>query len=127
MSTDAKPGWISTTVKSLYRHTNGRYYARVSLGGKKMWKSLETKLKSVAEQRLNEHVSSTRGRQPVQVEESDGKMTFGKALELYQLNFERDAEIAEGTKEFRRSGVKLVLKTWPVTRITECGTGLPMI
>jgi hypothetical protein len=106
MSTDAKPGWISTTVKSLYRHTNGRYYARVSLGGKKMWKSLETKLKSVAEKRLNEHVSS---------------------LELYQLNFERDAEIAEGTKEFRRSGVKLVLKTWPVTRITECGTGLPMI
>jgi integrase len=113
MSTATQPGWISTNIKNLYRHTNGRYYARVSRGSKKMWKSLGTKLKSVAEKKLDAHISAVRGQQPAEVEVSDGKLTFGKVVELYRLNFRRDAELAEGTKQFREAGVKLVLKTWP--------------
>jgi integrase len=115
MGTNTQPGWISTNVKNLYRHTNGRYYARISRGSKKMWKSLGTKLKSVAEKKLDKHVADVRGHQPAEIEISEGelKLTFGKVLELYRLNFRRDAELAEGTKQFREAGVKLVLKTWP--------------
>ncbi len=115
MGTDTQAGWITTNVKNLYRHTNGRYYARISRGSKKMWKSLGTKLKSVAEKKLEKHVADVRGRQPAEIEITEGevKLTFGKVLELYRLNFQRDAELADGTKAFREAGVKLVLKTWP--------------
>ena len=41
-------------VNGLYHRDNGIYYARFSVGGKKRWKSLATKLKSVAEPRLAE-------------------------------------------------------------------------
>ncbi len=128
MSSEAQPGWISTNIKGLYRHTNGRYYARVSRGGKKMWKSLGTKLKSVAEKKLNEHLSVVRGQQPTEVEVSEGKLTFGKAVEMYRLNFQRDAEIAAGTKEFRKAGVKLVLKTWPgIEDLNVRSISVPMV
>ena len=115
MGTDIQAGWITTNVKNLYRHTNGRYYARISRGSKKMWKSLGTKLKSVAEKKLEKHVSDVRGHQPAEIEITEGelKLTFGKVLDLYRLNFQRDAELADGTKAFREAGVKLVLKTWP--------------
>jgi integrase len=128
MSTRAKAGWISTNVKSLYRHTNGRYYARISLGGKKMWKSLGTKLKSVAERTLNERISSARAQLPAQVEVTQGKMTFGQALDLYRLNFLRDAEIAEGTKAFRAAGIKIVLKSWPgIEKLNVRSLSVPLV
>ena len=41
-------------VSGLYHRDNGMYYARFSVGGKKTWQSLRTKLKSVAEPRLAE-------------------------------------------------------------------------
>jgi hypothetical protein len=55
-----KSAWTKTNVPSLYRHLNRRYYARLFVGGKEIWKSLKTTLKSVAEERLNEHVSNAR-------------------------------------------------------------------
>jgi integrase len=115
MSNKAQVGWISTNVKNLYRHTNGRYYARISRHDKKMWKSLGTKLKSVAEKKLDEHISHVRGFQPspIAVTEAEVKLTFGKLIERYQENFRRDPELADGTKAFREAGVKLVIKTWP--------------
>jgi len=129
MSADIQqPGWISTNVKNLYRHTNGRYYARLKRGGKTMWKSLGTKLKSIAEKKLIEHVSTIRGQQPIEVEVSEGKMTFGKVMELYRLNFQRDGELADGTKAFREAGIKLVLKTWPgIEELNVRNITVPMV
>ena len=39
-------------VSGLYHRDNGMYYARFSVGGKKTWQSLRTKLKLVARPKL---------------------------------------------------------------------------
>jgi hypothetical protein len=113
MSTDTQAVWTTTNIKSLYRHKNGRYYARVFAGGKEIWKSLKTTTKSTAEERLEEHVHNARKQRASGVKTSGGKLSFADALVIYRKNFNRDAELADNTKAFREAGVKLVLKTWP--------------
>jgi integrase len=113
VKTTAKPTWTKTQVPHLYVHGNGRYYARVFVGGKEIWKTLKTNLKSVAVERLQEHVNNARQQRSTGIEVADGKLSFGDVVELYRARFQRDAEIAKLTKEFRESGIKLVLKTWP--------------
>jgi len=107
------PVWTKTNVPNLYRHANKRYYARIFLGGKEMWKSLKTKLKSVAEEKLKEHVGNARQQRSNDSNLTKGNLTFESALELYRQNFQRDAEIAERTKHFREEGIQRLLKTWP--------------
>jgi hypothetical protein len=60
MKTTQKSVWTKTNVPNLYRHLNRRYYARIFIDGKKIWKSLKTTLKSAAEERLIEHVVNAR-------------------------------------------------------------------
>ena len=105
--------WTKTNTPNLYQHLNRRYYARLFLNGKEIWKSLNTKLKSVAVERLQEHVTNARQQRASGVRLAAGTLTFGEVVELYRQNFNRDAEIKEGTKNFREAGVKRLLKTWP--------------
>ena len=46
--------WTATRFKHLYRHKSGRYYARLTIAGKKTWRSLGTKLLNVAQHELTE-------------------------------------------------------------------------
>jgi integrase len=107
------PAWTKTNVPNLYRHANRRYYARIFLGGGENWKSLKTKLKSVAEERLKEYVGSARQLRSTGNKLAKGNLTVEWALELYRQNFQRDAELAERTKHFREEGIQRLLKTWP--------------
>lgn len=52
MKNTPKTVWTKTNVPNLYLHLNHRYYVRLSIGGKEIWKALKTKLKSVAVERL---------------------------------------------------------------------------
>jgi integrase len=113
MSTETQTVWTTTNIKSLYRHKNGRYYARVFAGGKEIWKSLKTTTKSTAEERLEEHVSNARRQRASGVKTANGKLTFSDAAAQYRKNFQLDPELAENTKNFREAGMKLVFKTWP--------------
>jgi integrase len=56
MQTPASQGkaWRKTNAANLYMHRNGGYYFRATVGGKQLWQSLRTKLKSVAEARAAE-------------------------------------------------------------------------
>jgi hypothetical protein len=49
-----------TNVVNLYVHRNAGYYFRVMVGGKQIWESLRTKLKSVAEARAIERHPAVR-------------------------------------------------------------------
>ena len=112
MKSTPKSVWTKTNVPNLYRHLNQRYYARIFLGGKEIWKSLKTTLKSVAVERLQEPVANARQQRASGVRLASGSLTFGDVLALYRQNFQRDAELAQGTKNFREAGVKRVLKSW---------------
>lgn len=107
------PVWTKTNVSNLYRHSNGKYYARIFVGGKEIWKSLKTTLKGVAEERLSEHVSNARQQRSTGIKIANGKLTFADAVELYRKNFERNEEISSGTKTFIEAGIQRLLKTWP--------------
>jgi integrase len=104
--------WITTNVKNLYQHKNGRFYARVAAGGKSIWTSLKTNRKSIAEERLEEHVRNARKQRASGVKTSSGKLSFADAAAIYRKNFQLDAELADNTKNFREAGIKLVFKTW---------------
>jgi hypothetical protein len=113
MRNTEKTVWTKTNTPNLYRHQNRRYYARVFVGGKEIWKSLKTKLKTVAVERLQEHVVNARQQRASGATLAEGTLTFAQVVEQYRQNFRRDAEIADGTKAFREAGIKRVLKTWP--------------
>src|SRR6516225_6738716 len=79
-----KKVWNKTGKQNLVRHKTGRYYARVTAGGKEVWKSLRTSHLSVAQARLSEFLKEHRQR----VGNGGGKdslvsarMTFGEAAE----------------------------------------------
>lgn len=108
-----EPLWTKMNGTNLYRHRNGRYYARVFVSGKEIWKSLKTTTKSTAEERLEEHVRNARKQRATGFKTADGKLSFSDVVAIYRQNFQRDAELADNTKNFREAGVKLVLKTWP--------------
>ena len=72
-----------TRLRNLVRNkASGRYYARLYLRGKELWKSLKTFHFSVAEARLaalqKEH-RKTRGKE---VDTSNAKMTVDEAMQL---------------------------------------------
>ena len=52
--------WEKTPRQNLARHKSGRYYARLYLNGKEIWKSLKTSHYSVAEARLANKVKGYR-------------------------------------------------------------------
>src|SRR5215472_11308680 len=75
--------WNKTGKENLVRHKSGRYYARVSVGGKEVWKSLRTSHLSVAQARLAEFLKEHRRRAGNggggNGSGISAKMTFGEA------------------------------------------------
>ncbi len=101
---------MTTNVKNLYLHKNGRCYARVAVDGKSIWTGLKTNRKSIAEEHLEEaHWQRT----AACVKTANDKLTLADAVAQYQKNFQLDPGLAENTKNFREAGGKLVSKTWP--------------
>ena len=62
MSSEPKGPWEATAVQNLVRYRPaGTYFARFRVNGKRVWKSLETTVFSVAKQRLPETMREHRG------------------------------------------------------------------
>jgi integrase len=97
-----------TRVPNLLRAENGIYYARIVYGGRQHWKSLKTKVESIAKQKLRVQEETVRGRKVAKGTE----MTFGMVAEVYaaQVKLER---LAESTKEFRLRPAATLKRTWP--------------
>lgn len=87
-----------TRVTNLIRAENGTYYARVVHGGKQHWRTLKTKVLSVARQRLRRFEEDVRGRKQSR---PGVEMTWGQAADAYASRVEAAADLASGTKKFR--------------------------
>ncbi len=97
----------------MVRHKSGRYYARLYINGKEIWKSLKTSHFSVAEARLATALKEHRERKSSAVDPDDAKMTFGQAATLHLQRLEEKVSIKKGTKKYWREVHAALLKSWP--------------
>lgn len=105
--------WEKTRLNNLVRHTNGRYYARLYLNGKEIWKSLRTAHFSVAEAKLAEIQKEHRERRGKEIDTRNAKMTFGEAAALHMQRVEERVAIKRRTKKYWQETLDAMLRSWP--------------
>jgi hypothetical protein len=104
--------WERTNVTNLVRNgQSGTYYARVKVNGKEKWRTLKTKVFTVAKLRLGDVEKETRGRGAL-TRDSGGDMTAGYFIEQYRQRSLLDASLAKSSRERRDSTLKAITKTW---------------
>jgi integrase len=113
MQSMAGKTWNRTGVNNLWRHSNGRYYARFSRGGKESWQSLKTKLITVARERLAvllKEVRAGAGSGDV----GDPKTTFGQLIEakLAEIEARSTKTLKDSTKKYYRECIDAIRATW---------------
>ena len=102
----AREGKFRKVGQDLYRYSaNKNYYAVFRIGGKQIWRSLETADRELAERKLKAELEK-RGR----VDPRSGKMTVEELLKLYEKSLEG---LAPHTQATRKSILKKFKATWP--------------
>ena len=98
-------------VSGLYHRDNGMYYARFSVGGKKTWQSLRTKLKSVAEPRLADIKKELREIE-VDKDSDSADVTMGDLIKKIEEDI-RIQKLKPRTIKYYGECHNAILKTWP--------------
>lgn len=111
--------WEKTKVQHLVRHKSGRYYARLFLNGKEIWKSLKTSHLSVAQAKLAELLKEHRERKGKEIDSTNAKMTFGQAADLDQQSVDEEVTLKRRTRKYYREVLASLLKSWPALADTE--------
>lgn len=112
--------WEKTRLQNLVRNQpSGRYYARLYLEGKEVWKSLKTSHFSVAESRLAGLLKEHRENRKKEIDSSNAKMTFGDAAVLYMQRMEGDPSLKRLTRTYWRAINASLLNSWPELSNTE--------
>ena len=111
--------WEKTKVQFLVRHKSGRYYARLFLNGKEIWKSLKTAHLSVAQARLADILKEHRKNKGREVDPSNAKMTFVQAAALHEKQLAQEGSIKRRTRKYYQEVLASLLKSWPDFAETE--------
>ena len=111
--------WRKTRLQNLVCHKSGRYYARLFLHGKEIWKSLKTSHFSVAEARLAVLQKEHRERKSQKVDASSAKMTFAQAAALHMHRLEENVSLKRRTKLYWKVVLAALFKNWPALADTE--------
>lgn len=111
--------WEKTRLQNMVRHKSGRYYARLYLNGKEVWKSLKTDHFSIAETRLADAQKEHRQRKSRQTATSDPKITFKQAAELHFQRLDLNVSIKRNTRRYWREIHTAILKSWPELAETQ--------
>ena len=121
VNTDTAPKyWEKTRRNNMVRHKiSGRYYARLFLNGKEIWKSLKTQHLSVAQAKLAEIQKEHRKRRGQEVDPANAKMTFGQAAVLYTRRVEENPSLKRRTRKYHAETLAALLKSWPELAKTE--------
>jgi integrase len=104
--------WEKTRLQNMVRHKSGRYYARLFLNGKEIWKSLKTSHFSVAEARLAVAQKEHRERKAKETDATDAKMTFGQAAALHMRRVDENVSLKRRTKLYWKVVLASLLKNW---------------
>ena len=112
--------WEKTRLQSLLRNReSGRYYARLYLKGKEIWKSLKTSHFSVAEARLAIIQKEHREIRGKDVDTSNAKMTFGEAAKLQMQRVNDDPSLKRRTRFYWETVDRALRKSWVGLHETE--------
>ena len=102
--------WNPTRYQGLYKHANGTYYVRV--GGNKTWRSLKTKIQSVALKRRDVvQLEAERQLDNQATIKMDGT-TVGSAIEVRRWQLLNDVSIKNSTRIFWNDILQCVLNSW---------------
>jgi hypothetical protein len=111
-----KKRWERTNVTNLLRNgQSGTYYARVKVNGKEKWRSLKTKVFSVAKLKVGDVEKDERSKGKVAAAESlpkGGEMTVQRFIDIYLARTANDSALRPATKSRREIAVKAIIKTW---------------
>jgi integrase len=111
---EAKSDWERTAVQNLVRYRPaGTYFARFRVNGKRVWKSLETTVFSVAKQRLPETMREHRARLESLAAVATGKMTVGDAVRVYLDKIRASASLKPRSKDYREMIMDFIDRSWP--------------
>lgn len=131
-TTKSEKKWERTNVTNLLRNRqSGTYYARVKANGKQKWRSLKTKVFTVAKLRLADVENDIRTQ--AATVRGDGGTASDPAAETrvatyiaaYRAKQENDSKLKASSLERKLNSVKALVKTWPelpdrdVRRLTE--------
>ena len=126
MSSEAKALWEATAVQNLVRYRPaGTYFARFRVNGKRVWKSLETTVFSVAKQRLPETMREHRAKLESVTAVAIGKMTVGDAVQVYLEKVRANVSLKPRSKDYRETMIDFIDRSWPalfgtdVRRVSE--------
>jgi integrase len=87
--------------------------------GKLIRRSLKSKSLSVGKLRLSDLEKQERQMAENASSLSEGKMTFGDALQIYRQRLHGDASLKPRTKAHREERIAVLLKTWPSLETTD--------
>ncbi len=112
MSTDKT--WTATSTTHLYRHKSGTYYARLNVAGKPTWRSLKTKILSVAKPELAKTLDENAFRDELSHDTPvTEKMTGAEALALRESQLLNNPATKSSTKKYWTQVVGALKKSWP--------------
>ncbi len=108
----ARSPWKKTSVPGLRIYTpTGQYYAYFKANGKPIKKSLETTVRSIAEQRLRDQKALHRG--SVKQAASKKILTFGDGLADYRHLVDTAVNNKDSSKDYREQTIVALLRSWP--------------
>jgi integrase len=120
VSNDTKPLWDTTAVQNLVRYRPaGTYFARFRVNGKRVWKSLETTVFSVAKQRLPEMMREHRAKFESAAAVAIGKMTVGDAARVYLEKVHANVSLKPRSKDYRDGLIDFINRSWPALSGTD--------
>lgn len=109
-----KPLWEKTAVQNLFRYRPaGTYFARFKINGRRVWKSLETTVFSVAKQRLPETIRERRAKLESATALMIGKLTVGDAVRGYLEKVNADVSLKPRSKQYREMMIDFIDRSWP--------------
>lgn len=118
--------WQKTHYANLVRYVpSGAYFARMRVKGKLIRKSLKTDTLSVAKLRLADMEKLERQNAESRTDATQGKLTFGEAVNIYKQRVSGDVSMKPRTKEYYVDRAAALLKSWPelekadIARITK--------
>ena len=120
VSTETKSVWERTAVQNLVRYRPANtYFARFRVNGRRVWKSLETTVFSVAKQRLPEMMREHRAKFESVAAVAIGKMTVGDAAQVYLEKVHANVSLKPRSKEYRDEMIDFINRSWPALLGTD--------
>jgi integrase len=111
----ARKTWERTPVTNLLRNgQSGTYYARIKISGKQKWRTLDTKVFTVAKLRLADVKREERSKASMPATSSAAAETAtARYIQIHRERVVNKAGLKDVTRSRLEIAVKALLKTWP--------------